>query len=59
MKGIYVKPQITERGVCVKNYMICATAKVRELTWDFQRGKERNTNDDIWGSSDSEEENVW
>ncbi|MCH5175659.1 MAG: hypothetical protein J1F40_07220 [Prevotellaceae bacterium] len=63
MKKNYITPQIIMRDVRVKNYVICSSGNnsndVQETSWDFQRGKDRNTSDDIWGTSTDKEESIW
>lgn len=64
MKEIYVKPQITIRNTCIKNYLICATGTPANLSTEngwggsgvfSQLSKDR---DDIWNSSD-DDGSIW
>lgn len=54
MKENYIKPQITIRNICVKNYIICSSKKDTYTVgrWEDMRGKDRNASDDIWNSGD-------
>ena len=62
MKENYVKPQITIRNTCVKNYIICSSKdkdKYTVSTWENMRGKDRNASDEIWNSSDDDGASIW
>lgn len=66
MKENYVKPQITIRNTCVKNYIICSSKNKDEDEftytvgrWEDMRGKDRNTSDDIWNSSGDDGASIW
>ena len=65
MKRNYVKPQIVQRNVSVKYYMLGQSQNVKTgevlNNWygtgdHAQLTKDR---DDIWGNSDSDEESIW
>lgn len=61
MKENYVKPQITIRNTCVKNYIICSSEEEEYTvsTWENMRGKDRNASDEIWNSSDDDGASIW
>lgn len=61
MKEIYVKPQITIRNTCVKNYIICSSKEpdpipTSEVLNGFGLGGDHaqlsKDRDDIWNSGD-------